>query len=967
MGSGGKVANNAGAIITGGFDGLSSGSGSLTLTNAGSITGTAGVAVNINDPGSTDKAMITNSTTGAISGDEGVEISGEGRVVNAQTITATNGKGVLIGGGGAVNNEAGATISGTAGGAEVDGGGSVTNNGSITASATSGFGVSLGGGGALENLAATSKITGGEDGVSVGSGSAAVVNAGTITGTHGVGVTINDPGSTNKATVANAGQITGASGVEISGAGDLVNSATITGTSGKAVAIGGGGMVANATPATITGTAGGVELDGGGTVINNGSIVASGANSDGVDLGGGGKVANQGTAAKISGADNGVSVGSGTATIANAGTITGVAGTGVTINGNGSITNAKAISGASGVSISEAGDIINSGSIKATSGVGVTIGGVGEILNQKAGSIVGVAGGVTIDGANAILVNAGSVTASGSSSDGVKLASGGVVDNLAGASIAGKGDGVLIDGAGVVETAGSISGVVGVAITGVGTVVDDGSITSTTGADGTAVSLEASGSTFELAYGATLNGGVAGFQAGDTLELGDDGMTITTGTTSVGPAGMTTVTLKDGSKTVVSINLVGNFIGDTFTVTPIGGAKTVAVTLGTAPTTVTVAGFEAQEATLNGIAGGFDISDTSANINAGFANIEGDEAHIDSIVSTTAILNFGVANFVADEPALNKVVGGFELTGTGANIEADLDAIEADIGHVTTIDVSAGTVSVSIATILADQLALDKFNTFAVVDSAAAISNGIDTFEALAAGGATIKSITFTDLGTPVLNLTQGEVTDEASLLAKIVGAYDLDVTGAFGEPYDAYDKQFNATHQLVSETFFLPGPVATVGKITLPTAPSAIDLAIGTYLGSAVDGFKSGDTVDFQSVTFDAADTVTFTENAAKTGGTVAIDDSPGARWRSSASSAHTAPGISRRRRTRMAIWSSDGRRPPRATRSKLLWRWGLPISCCKIRPATFASTGWTSASRCPTASPSPMSAITPMGADGT
>ena len=103
-------------------------------------------------------------------------------------------------------------------------------------------------------------------------------------------------------------------------------------------------------------------------------------------------------------------------------------------------------------------------------------------------------------------------------------------------------------------------------------------------------------------------------------------------------------------------------------------------------------------------------------------------------------------------------------------------------------------------------------------------------------------------------------------------------MTGVFGEPYDAYDKQFNAAHQLLSETFFLPGPDATVGKIALPTAPAQIDLAVGTYLGSVVSGFGSGDTVDFQSVAFDAADTVTFTENAAKNGGTVAIDDASGA-----------------------------------------------------------------------------------------
>ena len=37
-----------------------------------------------------------------------------------------------------------------------------------------------------------------------------------------------------------------------------------------------------------------------------------------------------------------------------------------------------------------------------------------------------------------------------------------------------------------------------------------------------------------------------------------------------------------------------------------------------------------------------------------------------------------------------------------------------------------------------------------------------------------------------------------------------------------------------------------------MPTAPGQIDLAVGTYLGSVVSGFGSGDTVDFQSVAFD-------------------------------------------------------------------------------------------------------------------
>ena len=116
-------------------------------------------------------------------------------------------------------------------------------------------------------------------------------------------------------------------------------------------------------------------------------------------------------------------------------------------------------------------------------------------------------------------------------------------------------------------------------------------------------------------------------------------MTITGGTTAAGPSGMTTLTLEDGTKTVVSIDLVGNFIGDTFTVTPIGGAKTVAVTSGRRPDDGHGRRISrAQEATLNGLPGGFDISDTAANIDAGLAQpSKPTKSHIDSIVSTSAI------------------------------------------------------------------------------------------------------------------------------------------------------------------------------------------------------------------------------------------------------------------------------------------------------------------------------------------
>ncbi len=164
MGSGGKVANNAGATITGGFDGVSSGSGTFTLTNAGTITGTAGVGVNINDPEPTNKATVTN--TGIITGASGVEISGEGKVTNSKTITATAGKGVRHRRRRLGHQQCGRHDHRHGGGVEIDGGtgavaDSLTNDGTIKATATgTSIGVSMGSGGKVANNAGAT-ITGG--------------------------------------------------------------------------------------------------------------------------------------------------------------------------------------------------------------------------------------------------------------------------------------------------------------------------------------------------------------------------------------------------------------------------------------------------------------------------------------------------------------------------------------------------------------------------------------------------------------------------------------------------------------------------------------------------------------------------------------------------------------------------------------------------------------------------------------
>jgi hypothetical protein len=86
-------------------------------------------------------------------------------------------------------------------------------------------------------------------------------------------------------------------------------------------------------------------------------------------------------------------------------------------------------------------------------------------------------------------------------------------------------------------------------------------------------------------------------------------------------------------------------------------------------------------------------------------------------------VQIGAGKFIPDETVINKIVGGFDVLGLSANIGANFDAFEADVSH--------------------------------------------------------IDSVAFADPSTPVLNLTQTQVTNDASLLAKITSSYVLNASSA--------------------------------------------------------------------------------------------------------------------------------------------------------------------------------------------
>ena len=124
--------------------------------------------------------------------------------------------------------------------------------------------------------------------------------------------------------------------------------------------------------------------------------------------------------------------------------------------------------------------------------------------------------------------------------------------------------------------------------------------------------------------------------------------------------------------------------------------------------------------------GGFAISDTAANIQTNLAALTADASHITSITATSGTVTVGTGVFVADEAALDKIVGGFAISDTAANIQANQAALAADASHITSITSTSGTVTVGTALFVADKSSLNNIaGGFAISDTAANIQTNL--------------------------------------------------------------------------------------------------------------------------------------------------------------------------------------------------------------------------------------------------
>ena len=248
-----------------------------------------------------------------------------------------------------------------------------------------------------------------------------------------------------------------------------------------------------------------------------------------------------------------------------------------------------------------------------------------------------------------------------------------------------------------------------------------------------------------------------------TSEL--DALVFTAGAGS----GTTTITLTDATS-------VGTSASD---------ANTTLTILSTGTDVVSVATFLADQSTLDNTSGGFDISDTAANITANLDQLN--DPNIDAIiVSDNGQVGASVQQLTTDAAAIGKLFNQngapcqLAISDTAADITAGLNGLNgSNIASITISDDNA--VGASVAQLTSDAAAISKLANqsgapyqLAVTDTAADITAGLNSLN-----GSNIASITISDNG--AIGVSVAELTSDATAISKLANqngsSYQLAVT----------------------------------------------------------------------------------------------------------------------------------------------------------------------------------------------
>jgi hypothetical protein len=263
------------------------------------------------------------------------------------------------------------------------------------------------------------------------------------------------------------------------------------------------------------------------------------------------------------------------------------------------------------------------------------------------------------------------------------------------------------------------------------------------------------------------------------------------------------------------------------------------------------------------------VSDSAADVASNFGALENCVSEITSVQFTdtgTPNLDLTAAQVVGDQALVAKITSPYNLvvSDSAANFASNIAALESDaleISSVAFTDSGTPIVALSAAQDLADQAIVGKIASpyyLGVYDSAANIQANFDALETYASN---LTGVGFTDTGTPTLNLTATQVTNDATLLSKMYDAYDLMVTGVTGQAYTSYESQYGAYDKLhvttqfdtngsESITAYVPGLTLTGGSVA-NTFYLESTSSVSATGGAANDtfffgtGFSSADSVN--------------------------------------------------------------------------------------------------------------------------
>ena len=223
------------------------------------------------------------------------------------------------------------------------------------------------------------------------------------------------------------------------------------------------------------------------------------------------------------------------------------------------------------------------------------------------------------------------------------------------------------------------------------------------------------------------------------------------------------------------------------------------------------------------------VSDTAADIEVGLSTLVADTGEIASITASNGPVAVSTATFLADQSTLDKIVGGFAISDTAADVVQNLGALSVD-PNITSINASGGPIVVSVTTFLAYKSTLDEIaGKFATSDTAANITANLDQLN-----DPNINSITISDNGQVGASVQQ--LTTDATAIGELQNAGPGPVLLAVSDTAGAIEAGLST---LVADMGEIASITATSGTVAVSTSTF---LADQSTLDQIVGGFAISD-----------------------------------------------------------------------------------------------------------------------------